>query len=114
MQEKDQLKLKSVLAPCTEPDALTGRVRASGRMITGFQGDQLTQGIEAVRAGELPRLRAFVNIPERDLAAVTAGLTLPWSSGVVEGHVDRTKRLKRQMYGRTGFALLRKRDLFAG
>ncbi|KEG37940.1 hypothetical protein DJ64_24695 [Streptomyces griseorubens] len=43
--------------------------------------------------------------------AVTAGLTLPWSSGAVEGHVNRIKMLKRQMFGRAGFALLRKRVL---
>lgn len=39
--------------------------------------------------GDLPSLDAFVNGLERDLAAVTAGLTLLWSSGVVEDHVDR-------------------------
>ncbi|MFE5406834.1 hypothetical protein ACFQ9Z_37210 [Streptomyces sp. NPDC056580] len=46
------------------------------------------------------RLHAFANGLERDIAAVTAGLTLPWSSGAVEGHVNRIKMIKRQMYGR--------------
>ncbi len=41
------------------------------------------------------------------------GLTLPWSSGVVEGNVNRIKMIKRQMYGRAGFPLLRKRVLLA-
>ncbi|MFE1850611.1 transposase [Streptomyces sp. NPDC059489] len=82
-------------------------------MITELQGDRLPQWIEAVRADDLPSLHAFANGLERDLAAVTAGLTLPWSSGVVEGHVNRIKMLKRQMYGRAGFALLRKRVLLA-
>jgi transposase len=36
----------------------------------------------------------------RDWPAVTAGLTLPWSSGTVEGHVNRIKMIKRRMYGR--------------
>ncbi|MEU7071395.1 transposase [Streptomyces narbonensis] len=114
LPESDRLKLKSVLAHCPELDALTGHVRAFGRMITELQGDRLTQWIEAVRADDLPSLHTFVNGLERDLAAVTAGLTLPWSSGVVEGHVNRIKMLKRQMYGRAGFALLRKRVLLAG
>ncbi|GAA2930847.1 hypothetical protein GCM10011428_55350 [Streptomyces violaceus] len=48
---------------------------------------------------------------DRDRDAVTAGLPLPWNSGVVEGHVNRIKMLKRQMFGRAGFALLRKRVL---
>ena len=45
--------------------------------------------------------------------AVTAGLTLPYSSGPVEGNVNRIKMIKRQMYGRAGFSLLRKRVLLA-
>lgn len=50
---------------------------------------------------------------DRDRDAVIAGLTLPWNSGVVEGHVNRIKMLKRQMFGRAGFGLLRKRVLLA-
>ncbi|MFJ9825257.1 transposase [Streptomyces sp. NPDC101160] len=62
-------------------------------------------------ADDLPSLHTFVNGLERDLAAVTAGITLPWSSGIVEGHVSRIKMIKRQMYGWAGFGLLRKRVL---
>ncbi|WP_218929492.1 ISL3 family transposase [Streptomyces lunaelactis] len=113
LPESERLKLKSVLACCPELDALTGHVRAFGQMLTQLQGDQLPQWIKAVRAEDLPRLHTFVNGLERDLAAVTAGLTLPWSSGVVEGHVNRIKMIKRQMYGRAGFDLLRKRVLLA-
>lgn len=47
----------------------------------------------------------------QDLGAVTAGLTLLWSSGVVEGHVNRVKTLKRAMYGRASFDPLRTRIL---
>jgi hypothetical protein len=49
-----------------------------------------------------------------DLAAVTAGLTRPWSQGPVEGQITRLKLLKRQSYGRAGFTLLRQRLLQAG
>ncbi|MFB6508247.1 hypothetical protein ACFYXP_38860 [Streptomyces sp. NPDC002466] len=45
--------------------------------------------------------------------AVIAGLTLPWNSGVIEGHINRIKMPKRQTFGRAGFALLRKRVLLA-
>ncbi|GHB78707.1 hypothetical protein GCM10010377_80980 [Streptomyces viridiviolaceus] len=105
--------MRTGFAHCPELDALTRHVRAFGRMLTELQGDRLPQWIEAVRADDLPSLHAFANGLERDLAAVTAGLVLPWSSGVVEGHVNRIKMLKRQMYGRAGFALLRKRVLLA-
>lgn len=46
-------------------------------------------------------------------AAVEAGLTLEWSNGQTEGQVHRLKLLKRQMYGRAGFELLRRRVLAA-
>jgi transposase len=48
-----------------------------------------------------------------DKTAVVAGLTLAYSNGVVEGHVNRLKLIKRMMYGRAGFALLRQRVLHA-
>ncbi|EHM30428.1 IS6 family transposase [Streptomyces sp. W007] len=113
LPESEHLKLKSVLAGCPELDALAGHVRAFGKMLTQLQGEQLPQWIKGVRADDLPSLHTFVNGLERDLAAVTAGLTLPWSSGIVEGHVNRIKMIKRQMYGRAGFGLLRKRVLLA-
>ena len=49
----------------------------------------------------------------RDYAAVRAALAEPWSSGQAEGQINRLKMLKRQMYGRAGFDLLRKRVLCA-
>jgi hypothetical protein len=60
-----------------------------------------------------PALRSFVTGLRRDQDAVTAGLTLRWSSGAVEGHVNRIKMLKRQMYGRANPDLLRRRVLLA-
>ena len=48
-----------------------------------------------------------------DYAAVKAGLTLSWSSGPVEGHVNRLKMLKRQMYGRAKLDLLEQRLFYA-
>ena len=48
---------------------------------------------------------------EQDKAAVQAGLTLAINNGQVEGHVTRVKLIKRLMYGKAGFALLRQRVL---
>jgi transposase len=69
--------------------------------------------MSAVDAIGLPALRSFVVGLRRDQDAVTAGFILPWSSGVVEGNVNRLKMLKRQMYGRAKPDLLRKRVLLA-
>jgi len=59
------------------------------------------------------KLHSFAAGIRRDLQAVTAGLTLPYSSGAAEGNVNRIKMIKRQMYGRAGLSLLRKRVLLA-
>jgi transposase len=45
----------------------------------------------------------------RDIDAVRAALTLPWSTGPVEGKINRLKLIKRSMYGRAGLDLLRER-----
>ncbi|MFD9415162.1 hypothetical protein ACFWC9_10645 [Streptomyces goshikiensis] len=66
---------------------------------------------KAEQAHTLPARQSFARHLERDLDTVIAGLSLPWNSGVVEGHVNRIKMLKRQMVGRAGFELLRKRVL---
>lgn len=105
---------QAVLANWPELTALAVHVRFFGHMVAHLQGDQLPSWIEAAASTtELPSLRTFAQHLERDLDAVTAGLTLPWNSGVVEGHVNRIKMLKPQMFGRAGFDLLRKRVLLA-
>lgn len=58
-------------------------------------------------------LRGFAKGLRKDWTAIGAGLTVPYSSGPVEGHVDRIKMNKRQMYGPAGPDLLRKRVLLA-
>ncbi|WP_329191333.1 hypothetical protein [Streptomyces sp. NBC_01435] len=77
------------------------------------QGERLPDWLDAVRQGNPPSLHTFAAGIDRDFDAVTAGLTLPWNVGVVEGHGIRIKALERQMFGRTGFGLLRKRVLLS-
>jgi transposase len=68
-----------------------------------------------VRAAEsgLAELQSFAVGIEKDKEAVRAGLTWPINNGQVEGQVTRLKLIKRQMYGKAGFPLLRKRVLHA-
>jgi transposase len=108
-----RLVLASVLAHCPELNALAGHVRSFADMLVRLQGERLSQWINDIQAVNLPRLHNFAAGLLRDLPAVTAGLTLQWNSGAVEGHVNRIKMLKRQMFGRAGFHLLRKRTLLA-
>ena len=49
----------------------------------------------------------------RDIKVVENAIHQPWSNGVVEGHVNRIKSLKRQMYGRASFELLRRKIILS-
>ncbi|MBB5775010.1 transposase [Nonomuraea jabiensis] len=89
------------------------RVRQFAEMMMHRHGRNLETWMNAFLNDDLPELHSFVTRLRHDQDAVTAGLTLPYSSGPVEGHVNRTKMLKRQMYGRANPDLLRKRILLA-
>ncbi|MER5813311.1 ISL3 family transposase [Streptomyces sp. NPDC002033] len=108
LTEEDRAGLKEVLARCPELDKAAGHVRDFGEMLTDCLGTMLPAWIDAVDASRLPGLTGFALHLLRDLDAVTAGLTLDWSSGSIEGAVNRIKKIKRQLYGRAGFHLLRK------
>ncbi len=71
----------------------------------------LTSWVRVAKASAIPELGSFATGLLRDWAAVQAALSTPWSNGQTEGQVNRLKMLKRQMYGRANFDLLRKRVL---
>jgi transposase len=111
LDEDDRLRLKALLArsrPLTMASAL---VSSFAEMLTARTGQNLPEWIEATLAADLPGLRRFAKGLAKDFDAVTAGLTLPYNSGAVEGNVGRLKALKRQMYGRANLDLLRIRVL---
>jgi len=104
---EDRASLKTILTRCPELDAAAAHVHDFGEILTHRLGPMLPAWIEAVDASQLPGLTGFALHLLRDLA-VTACLTLRWSSGGTEGAVNRIKKIKRQLYGRAGFELLRK------
>ncbi len=57
-------------------------------------------------------LQSFATRIDQDYAAVRAALETQWSNGQTEGQINRLKLLKRQMYGRANFDLLRQRVLY--
>jgi transposase len=73
------------------------------------RGDALEAWMAKAVVSGIEALARFAQGLREDLAAVKAGLTLPWSNGPVEGHINRLKLLKRQGYGRADVGLLRQR-----
>jgi transposase len=113
LDAEQQLRLKQVRASCPHLDATAVHVAEFAKMLTGRHGERLESWMAAVEADDLPHLQRFVTGLRRDHTAVLNGLTLTYSSGAVEGNVNRIKMIKRQMYGRAKFDLLRKRILLA-
>ena len=81
-------------------------------LLTELTGQDLPQWIADASDAGLPGISSFAKGLKQDLDAVTNGLTMPWSSGPVECRVNHIKMIKRQMFGRAGLPLLRKRVLF--
>ena len=100
-----------MLDRCPELRAASEQVRTFTAMLTQLTGQDLPQWISDGRDAGLPGISSFARGLEQDLDAVTNGLTMPWNSGPVEGRVNHIKMIKRQMFGRAGLPLLRKRVL---
>jgi transposase len=110
LQEDEQAQLQAIRARCPHIDALAGHVTSFAEMMTARTGSRdLERWLAAVEADDQAGLRSLAAGIRHDQQAVTNGLTLHWNSGMVEGTVNKIKMIKRQMYGRAGFDLLRKR-----
>lgn len=72
----------------------------------------LSEWIEEAKNSGITALNNFAIGLESDYPAIEAAATYEWSNGQVEGQVNRLKMIKRQMYGRAGFNLLKKRVVF--
>jgi transcriptional regulator with XRE-family HTH domain len=72
---------------------------------------KLNNWIDTAAASGFHFVAQFANTLRRDLEAVELSITTPWSNGPIEGQINRLKAIKRQMYGRAGFELLKARVL---
>jgi transposase len=88
--------------------ALAGLIRSFAAMPGPGPANEekLLQWMTGARACDRPNLHSFTRGLDLGLKAATAALTLPYHNGRTEGVNCKTKMLKRQMYGRAGFALL--------
>jgi transposase len=73
----------------------------------------LSAWVERAEQCPVPELRTFAVGIRQEYQAVAASLEYPWTNGPVEGQINRLKTIKRQMYGRANFDLLRARVLWA-
>lgn len=86
--------------------------RAFAHLLRQRKASEFDEWLERASRSTLQAFRRFAKSLRRDYAAVKAALEERWSSGAVEGHVNRLKLLKRQMYGRAKLDLLQQRLLY--
>lgn len=111
LTDSQQERLLEVRLACPDIARACDLARAFADLVRNQRGHFLNEWIRQAERDAPKPMSGFAGFLRRDLDAVTAGLTLSWSSGVVEGHVNRVKTLKRAMYGRASFELLRTRIL---
>jgi len=82
-------------------------------LLKNREASSLDGWLQRAKESHVSQLNSFVNGISRDYAAVRAAFSLSWSNGTTEGHVNRLKFLKRQMFGRAHLDLLRVKVLHA-
>lgn len=112
LEAEDRPLVEALLARSTEVRAAADLARDFRQIIRHRQSNRLEDWAGRAQQAAAPReLMTFAKGLKADWAAVQAALSMEWSNGQVEGQVNRLKMIKRQMYGRAGFDLLRQRVL---
>ncbi|MEO1352825.1 MAG: ISL3 family transposase [Cyanobacteria bacterium J06635_15] len=83
------------------------------RLVRQRRPEALDQWLEEAEQSCIKPLAGFAQGIREDYEAIKAGVTVAFSNGPVEGQINRLKMIKRQMYGRAGLDLLRRRVILA-
>lgn len=111
LDEKEQQNLEDLRHAHPSIEKAYHLVSAFLQMLRERTGQHLEQWLTEAQESGLSEFEPFITGVQKDKDAVLAGLTLPWSNGPLEGHVNRLKLIKRSMYGRAEFDLLKRRVL---
>jgi transposase len=103
--------LEAFMRFCPKAHELRRFVLQFRAMMRWRSAKKLGTWIKAVATSDFRFTAQFATTLRRDLEAVKLSITTPWSTGPIEGHINRLKAIKRQMYGRAGFELLKARVL---
>ena len=107
---EEQADLLTLRQSHPEVDQAYDLVEQFVQMLRTRSGEQLDTWLAKVAESQIPEFQSFLLDVERDKPAVVAGLTLPYSNGIVEGKVNKLKLIKRMGYGRAGLYVIRNRS----
>jgi transposase len=111
---EEQTFLETFQTQCPMIATIAPLIQTFADMVRHRKVQELDPWLAQVQSGKVPNgLKGFARGLQGD-PAIRAALTLEWSNGQVEGQINRLKLIKRQMYGRAGFDLLRQRVLYQG
>jgi transposase len=111
LDEKEREELATIRQASETAETLYLLVQQFLQMVRKLEGERLDAWLTAVAESQSEALQRFAAGLERDKAAVLMGLTRSHNNAQAEGQVTRIKLIKRMMYGRAGFPLLRQRVL---
>ena len=113
LSDSQQTLLAGLTAACPEMTRLTALIGSFAALLRPDPANEarLKDWAKTARACDLPSIHAFTRGLDLDIDAAIAAVTLPFHNGRTEGVNTKTKMIKRQMYGRAGFTLLRHRIL---
>ena len=114
LSEISKARLKRLLETCPDARHCYDLAQQFTEMLRNKTPQPFESWLTEALASSVTELHRFANGIRLDQAAVEAALTLPYSNGQVEGQVNRLKLIKRSMYGRANFDLLRTRVLYVG
>jgi len=111
LSEEERQLLEAVLAQVSKAPEVYAWVKEFQRILRERDVDGFFRWLAQSKQSSIRRIRGSAEFMHRDIEAVVAAIKMSWSNGRVEGHINRLKMLKRQMYGRAGIELLRRRFL---
>jgi transposase len=109
LKEKEQVFCDTIVAKATQLEVAHPLILRFVQMVREGRGNELDNWLCETEKSGVNDLHNFSKSLRSDYEAVKAALVLPWSNGQVEGQVNRLKTIKRSMYGRSRFELLKRR-----
>ena len=111
LSEQQRALFERIAVSCPSIQSMRALAMEFREAITSKDPDGMLHWIRTAAQSRIGPLVRFAYGLKKDLGAVIAAVETPWSNGQIEGHINRLKAIKRQMYGRAGFHLLRARVL---
>jgi len=111
LEEKERNYLQAFIKYCPKAKEANSLALQFKEITDKLKVSLLDKWIEKAKNSGIGALKNYAAGLEQDYDAVKAAVSLKWSNGQVEGQINRLKNIKRQMYGRANFELLRKRVL---